>query len=427
MSTGYIFGDSTSLLPEIRERIRPLIIGSYLDRDIRLAIAEYFPWGIYFPEPNVCFLIARNQETLQWSFVESFGNENQDKMESLAIIKRIPHTRKIIFSNKPPLITSVPNRAVRNNKGSLLSFSISSRQSGGVITLNDFTQFGQITQTYYSVYGLGTFLSKSGYISGSGLDRTLQNRMAGIFKHKLDEKITLSDIEVTTKCPDLYHRLEELERGLNNAKEVVKKYKRKYKEKDFDTIFNSSNEYHLLNEKKKQFNKILDDHQRNLKKNYYLNNSIHEESLNGIDKLTLANTHTLLESINPEAARYDEINSIVETPQEALRYIDEEGTTHEFIAHQVDGTQGNCGFITLGVDRHTSVANVIRILNLPTDPFFNRVREVLINEMRENLAVNFPDQVELLNAYIPNLTEIQTYVRQTYDTPAWWGKCLARI
>ncbi|KAL6460728.1 hypothetical protein MHYP_G00306940 [Metynnis hypsauchen] len=104
MSTGYEFDSGCKYH-----------IASHLDRLVRVATAEVFPLGTYYPEPNFCVLVPKHEDHVP----ESFINTKRKNMESPILISRVK-TRKdfrAVFLDGKPIIIDVPERFKLWDKG----------------------------------------------------------------------------------------------------------------------------------------------------------------------------------------------------------------------------------------------------------------------------------------------------------------------
>lgn len=97
MSTGYEF-----------HRGSDLHIASWLDRMVRIAVAEVDPLFVYYPEPNFCVLVRDNLNAIE----ESFIDRRRKKMESAVLMSRVKKRDhfKAVFSDRNPIIIIAPDR-----------------------------------------------------------------------------------------------------------------------------------------------------------------------------------------------------------------------------------------------------------------------------------------------------------------------------
>ncbi|AIF81164.1 hypothetical protein I862_03005 [endosymbiont of Acanthamoeba sp. UWC8] len=144
MTTGYEFPSRLEDLPininqETKEMMPALSFISQLDRAIRIAVAKILPCRVYYPEPNTCVLLSNNESTLPESFVaEDNAGRQKGDMESVHLLRNIIKSRSniaIIFSDKNPIITTIPDRCTRNGKG-FIQFS-SDFKAGGSPSMDD--------------------------------------------------------------------------------------------------------------------------------------------------------------------------------------------------------------------------------------------------------------------------------------------------
>ncbi|XP_051746455.1 uncharacterized protein LOC127510643 [Ctenopharyngodon idella] len=104
MSTGYEFHSSSDYH-----------IASWLDRMVRVTVAEVNPLFVYYPEPNFCVLVRDGLNTIKESFIQK-GRRN---MESPILINRVK-TRanfKAVFSDGNPIIIAIPDRFTLSCQG----------------------------------------------------------------------------------------------------------------------------------------------------------------------------------------------------------------------------------------------------------------------------------------------------------------------
>ncbi|KAK9976491.1 hypothetical protein ABG768_021696 [Culter alburnus] len=104
MSTGYEFHSGSDYH-----------IASWLDRMVRVAVAEVNPLFVYYPEPNFCVLVPDGLNTIK----ESFIHKGRRNMESPILINRVK-TRanfKAVFSDRNPIIIAIPARFMLSGQG----------------------------------------------------------------------------------------------------------------------------------------------------------------------------------------------------------------------------------------------------------------------------------------------------------------------
>ncbi|KAK7149136.1 hypothetical protein R3I94_008673 [Phoxinus phoxinus] len=97
MSTGYEFDSGSEYH-----------IASWLDRWVRVAVAEQHPLLVYYPEPNFCVLVPDQLNTI----TESFIDKKREKMESAVLITQVKNRAncKAVFPDRKPIIIDVPAR-----------------------------------------------------------------------------------------------------------------------------------------------------------------------------------------------------------------------------------------------------------------------------------------------------------------------------
>ncbi len=109
MSTGYEF-----------HRGSDFHIASWIDRMVRVAIAEVNPLFVYYPELNFCVLVHDKLDTIEEHFIKKERKNKQTyKMESPVLISQLK-TRanfKAVFSDRNPTIIVVPSRFSLHHKG----------------------------------------------------------------------------------------------------------------------------------------------------------------------------------------------------------------------------------------------------------------------------------------------------------------------
>lgn len=94
-------------------------IGSWLDRWIRVAMAEVDPLLVYYPEPNFCVLVCDGLNTLQESFIKPRRKTNEYKMESPVLISQVKKRAhfKAVFPDRNPIIIIDPERFSLRGEG----------------------------------------------------------------------------------------------------------------------------------------------------------------------------------------------------------------------------------------------------------------------------------------------------------------------
>ncbi|MBH1989014.1 MAG: hypothetical protein I8H75_04980 [Myxococcaceae bacterium] len=385
MSTGYVFGDSAELHPNIVSIIRPLVIGSHLDREVRSAINAYAVTCVYYPEPNTCVLVPRGSAVLPESFEDDDCPEVQNR-ESPALLKQVKNRtadRFWIFTDQEhPLVTEVPRRAAyfkgnSEQNRNPIEFSASSRQRSGVFAEHDLSsRFAEVSQFHLGSYQLSRCLNiNQGHaFTGAGCVGTLNGNLAGLFNSvpspsRIDPKI----------LPNVDSRMA-LERGLQAAQAVVQSYRNHLTNADFfDQIFSKDT------------------------RNVFL-----EVLRKGMLDIRLIR----------EALKQAESERL---PQRDLVYAPQGETAEYFKELPVLG-DGNCGFTAMGVDRNVAVQEVLRVLRNPAHRHFQNVIHALTAEVRENLAAVDPTLVTAIQAYEPSPEELLVYIRQTYGTIAQGGR-----
>ncbi|KAM9451268.1 uncharacterized protein Hap1MRO34_021621 [Clarias gariepinus] len=110
MSTGYEFThDSVHF------------IASWLDREVRVAVAEVEPLFVYYPEPNFCVLVENGINTIKESFITQ--ERKGDTMESAVLIAQVKNRKdfKAVFPQKKPIIIIAPERFKLKDKEGLIT------------------------------------------------------------------------------------------------------------------------------------------------------------------------------------------------------------------------------------------------------------------------------------------------------------------
>lgn len=97
MSTGYEF-----------HRGSDHHIASWLDRMIRVALAEVDPLFVYYPEPNFCVLVKDKLNAIEESFIQK-GRNNMEAAVLVSRVKKRDHF-KAVFPYRNPIIIVVPER-----------------------------------------------------------------------------------------------------------------------------------------------------------------------------------------------------------------------------------------------------------------------------------------------------------------------------
>ncbi|ACE05786.1 hypothetical protein Aasi_0363 [Candidatus Amoebophilus asiaticus 5a2] len=196
MTTGYEFPAKAEELPEnfdsrIKKMVLPLKFASQLDRVTRIATASVIPLGVYYPEPNLCILLPKNKSTLPESFE---GKDSKEKgkgnLESAILLRQVKNRSGInedsfIFSDKPPLITTIPDRAARSNHGygDYLSFS-DSFQEGQYhrISINDIEKLIMISQSHTEMLSWAGNLYVNRVVSLNGMKyRTFRGKVGKFY------------------------------------------------------------------------------------------------------------------------------------------------------------------------------------------------------------------------------------------------------
>lgn len=113
LSTGY----------KINEPNKPILeFAVKLDGAIRVATAEFFGNGVYYPEPNMLSLIEPNAGTVTESFTKKNEADYEWPVESKIIIENVTKNRILnqytdfCFRNKGPITTTTPERFAMLNK-----------------------------------------------------------------------------------------------------------------------------------------------------------------------------------------------------------------------------------------------------------------------------------------------------------------------
>ncbi|CAF0994568.1 unnamed protein product [Brachionus calyciflorus] len=119
MSTGYEYSSEV-------QSDRPFIEASKLDRIIRTGIAEIFPQGVYYPEPNFCILVLDDKNCIEESFIDKKRDDN--RLESAIILGNLLRKRgdKLwIFASENPVLIEIPERVrlIKNHKKIKIEFS----------------------------------------------------------------------------------------------------------------------------------------------------------------------------------------------------------------------------------------------------------------------------------------------------------------
>lgn len=145
MSTGYEYSEDEPVFQT----------ASHIDRMIRVKTAKHFPLGVYYPEPNTCFLIEQGCDTLKESFIDK--RRKKGDLESSRILRKIKNRPDavFVFSSDNPLITTIPDRARttkrRNCTVSTIPFSPEFIQ-GASPTKTDFKSLKQVAQSSFHEY-----------------------------------------------------------------------------------------------------------------------------------------------------------------------------------------------------------------------------------------------------------------------------------
>lgn len=87
-------------------------IASWLDRMVRVAMAETDPLLVYYPEPNFCVLVREKFNTIEESFIKERRKKDEYHMESPVLIRQV--------KNRPsfkPIIILTPERFELKDKG----------------------------------------------------------------------------------------------------------------------------------------------------------------------------------------------------------------------------------------------------------------------------------------------------------------------
>lgn len=87
-------------------------IPSWLDREVRVAVAEVHPLLVYYPEPNFCVLVCEGSNTIEESFEGVRRRKGEYTMEAPALIRQLKNRPncKAVFPYKKPIIIKVPKR-----------------------------------------------------------------------------------------------------------------------------------------------------------------------------------------------------------------------------------------------------------------------------------------------------------------------------
>ena len=198
MSTGYEFTKE-------KEDDTPFVIGSKLDRKIRVATAKILPLCIYIPEPNFCLLVPENVENLEThSFIDKrwFQRIRDGSKESVALIRNLIkligiNQLKVVFSDDNPLFTKIPPRA-RNIKGSQKTPIKFSKESKSVIGLTekDFVAVKNISHSclHESIWLDNLYINKAIDLKGSTFK--FKGLFSKVYKQTItnDEKVSLLNI-----------------------------------------------------------------------------------------------------------------------------------------------------------------------------------------------------------------------------------------
>ncbi|OXA42115.1 uncharacterized protein LOC118438877 [Folsomia candida] len=157
MSTGYNFELDTKSGDGFK-------IASELDRQIRIKTASYFPFGVYYPEPNTCILISPKTETLEESFIDLKRGDGNG-LESAVLLGNIIQKRqksknlKFLFYRGNPLITRIPDRARKvkvTNQDITFSPQLTQRLQ---VLRKDIDTCAKISQTHFDHYNWFTMLN----------------------------------------------------------------------------------------------------------------------------------------------------------------------------------------------------------------------------------------------------------------------------
>ncbi|MHB9147984.1 MAG: tetratricopeptide repeat protein [Candidatus Amoebophilus sp.] len=176
MSTGYEFPTRSSepLGDTIKDMAPALNFASQLDRIIRVATASIIPLGVYYPEPNVCVLLPKGLPTLPESFIGEKEDKQNGDVESAILLRQAKDRKGInicpttfVFSQRNPLITTIPPRMMLNKQGkdgakSPINFSESFiRGLYQNITSEDIVKATEVSQSHAGKQKWGGFLYKN--------------------------------------------------------------------------------------------------------------------------------------------------------------------------------------------------------------------------------------------------------------------------
>lgn len=145
MSTGYEFSANGAAEDKVFE------LGSHIDRMIRVLTARHIPLGTYYPEPNTCFLIPPESETIPESFIDKDIKDGD--LESASLLRKVKSRKNATFkfSDDNPLITTIPERAKRckSSKRPIKELLSSEFKKGASPTQDDLRLLKQISQSNF--------------------------------------------------------------------------------------------------------------------------------------------------------------------------------------------------------------------------------------------------------------------------------------
>ncbi|CAF0848599.1 unnamed protein product [Brachionus calyciflorus] len=200
MSTGYEY--SSKLQSD-----RPFIEASKLDRTIRIGIAEIFPEGVYYPEPN-------------------FYSKRGKKLESAVILGNLLKNRgdKLwIFANANPVLIEIPQRVrfIKNHKTIKIEFS-SEFQNGELPTREDFIRFNQISQSSTDVLTI----AKNLYINRA-FDLDKPNHFNSVLTRLLDpyEHPSSRQLRMFLNNEDIFNKIEQI---ITKVRAIKSNYQTRY-------------------------------------------------------------------------------------------------------------------------------------------------------------------------------------------------------
>ena len=124
-------------------------LASQVDRNIRVITNKYLPGAVYFPEPNLCVLVPKGDNTIAETFIDKKFRKGD--LEAAALIREVRDRDDfvIVFIDGKPLLTTVPDRAKLSKVHKTpISFTDEFKQ-GASPTTHDVKQFKQVSQSHF--------------------------------------------------------------------------------------------------------------------------------------------------------------------------------------------------------------------------------------------------------------------------------------